>query len=60
MVLRGGGILCEVPLYMSQFVGRPLGEDRFRTARKLYRGASLIITPPPVGPDSSPMPRNLW
>ena len=25
-----------------------------------YRGTSLIRTPPPVGPYSSPMPRDLW
>ena len=25
-----------------------------------YRGTSLIRTPPPVGPCSSPMPRALW
>jgi len=26
----------------------------------IYRGTSLIRTPPPVGPYSSPMPRDLW
>ena len=26
----------------------------------LYRGASLMRPPPPVGPYSSPMPRDLW
>jgi len=28
--------------------------------RNYYRGTSLIRTPPPVGPYSSPMPRDLW
>ena len=25
-----------------------------------YRGASLIRTPPPIGPYSNPIPRDLW
>ena len=27
---------------------------------RVYRGTSLTREPPPVGPYSSPMPRNLW
>ena len=35
------------------------GHPAFNQARPTYRGTSLIRPPPPVGPYSSPMPRDL-
>ena len=34
--------------------------DMRRVAKTAYKGTSLIRSPPPVGPYSSPMPRYLW
>ena len=39
---------------------RPLPTTRPKPVSIDYRGTSLIRTPPPVGPYSSPMPRDLW
>jgi len=65
----------EVPLYGTQKTVRlaailPLGLDHLLTARFrdgapfpgicAPRGTSLIRNTPPVGPYSSPMPRDLW
>ena len=47
------------------------GSERERVGRRawnapaifgvlIYRGTSLIRTPPPIGPYSSPVPRDLW
>ena len=46
-------VLSSHPLYSPYCLC-----DRSRAGR--YRGTSLIRTPPPVGPYSSPMPRDLW
>ena len=42
----------------GQPLDRPVDEEH--VDHLVYRGTSLIRTPPPVGPYSSPMPRDLW
>ena len=54
------GITLEGPFVNSQ--GGHLESYQVGTAAAVgpYKGTSLIRTPPPVGPNSSPMPKALW
>ena len=47
-----------VPCQTSSAARSPGPDDEVVSDQ--YRGTSLKRPPPPVGPYSSPMPRNLW
>ena len=55
--------MSKVPLYSQNILLTSSSGCQGQLAREKssgYRGTSLIRTPPPVGPDSSPMPGDLW
>ena len=67
-VLRAAFLLLLSALLLSardlvSLIRTPMSLEvppRRRAATTRYRGTSLIRTPNPVGPYSSPMPRDLW
>ena len=49
--------MSEVPLHLVEV---KMFKGGSACAMCAYRGTSLIRNTPPVGPYSSPMPRDLW